>query len=181
MRRTLMAVLLCAASTPTMAAISVDDHACHGVECSVGARVRSSDAYLRAMIEEAARRSPTFRRLIVTIEATNGIVYVEHGNCLHGVRACLALDVTRAGDYRILRVTVDARQPDWHVMPLIGHELRHALEVLNDPGLVDGPRVFLFYAQHHNAKDQPFETDAAVETEDAVRKDLETFAKGRPK
>jgi hypothetical protein len=66
-------------------------------------------------------------------------------------------------------------------MPLIGHELRHALEVLNDPGLVDGPRVFLFYAQHHNAKDQPFETDAAVETEDAVRKDLETFAKGRPK
>src|SRR5438552_15568 len=116
-----------------------------GAECSVGPRVRSSHAYLRAMIDEALVRSSTFRRIVEAIEATDGIVYVEHGDCKHGVHTCLVLNVTAAAGYRILRVIVDARQPDWDVMASIGHELRHALEVLEDPGLVDMSRVFLFY------------------------------------
>src|SRR5205823_1196084 len=71
-----------------------------GADCSLGPRVRSSHAYLRAMIDEAALRSPTFRRLVASIEATDGLVYVEHGACMHGVRACLALEVTAVGQYR---------------------------------------------------------------------------------
>jgi hypothetical protein len=133
------------------------------------------------MIEEAAQRSPAFRRLVAAIEATNGIVYVEHGICMHGVRACLDLNVTAAGDYRILRVTVDARQRDWDVMAVIGHELRHAIEVLENPALVDMPSVFLFYAQDRSTKDRPFETRAAIEAGDAVRKEVGTFAKGELK
>ncbi len=117
-----------------------------GAECSARPRVRSSHAYLRAMIDQAVTRSSTFRRIVAAIEATDGIVYVEHGDCKHGVRACLVLDVTAAAGYRILRIIVDARQPDWDVMASIGHELRHALEVLEDPGLVDTPGVYLFYA-----------------------------------
>jgi hypothetical protein len=36
---------------------------CIGADCSLGPRVRSSRPYLRAMIDEAALRSPRFRRL----------------------------------------------------------------------------------------------------------------------
>ena len=150
-----------------------------GAECSVGPRVRSSHAYLRAMIDQAVVRSSTFRRIVAAIEATDGIVYVEHGDCKHGVRACLALDVTPAAGYRILRVIVDARQPDWDVMASIGHELRHALEVLEDPGLVDTARVFQFYAQAHHEKDRPFETRAAIDAGFAVRNEVSSFARGR--
>src|SRR5262249_32470243 len=87
--------------------------------------VRSSHTYIGWMRAEAAKRSATFRRLVSDIEATDGIVYVEQGACGHRVRACLALSVTPAGGYRILRVFVDARQPDWNVMASIGHELQH--------------------------------------------------------
>lgn len=147
--------------------------------CSVGPRVRSTHAYLRAMIDEAGVRSSTFRRIVDAIEATDGIVYVEHGVCKHGVRACLAVDVTAAAGYRILRVIVDARQPDWDVMASIGHELRHALEVLEDPGLMDMASVFQFYAQAHHEKDRPFETRAAIDAGFAVRNEVGSFARGR--
>jgi hypothetical protein len=85
------------------------------------------------MIAEAQVRSATFRRLVHAVEATDGIVYVEEGDCHHRLRACLPPVVTSAGDVRFLRVLVDARQEDWQVMSDIGHELQHALEVLRDP------------------------------------------------
>jgi hypothetical protein len=144
----------------------------------LGPRVRSSHAYLRAMIDEAALRSSTFRSIVAAIEKTNGIVYVEHGGCQHGVRTCLSLEVTPAAGYRILRILVDARQPDWDVMGSIGHELRHALEVLENPALVDSASVYLFYA-NGDAKDRPFETRAAINAGFAVRNEVGSFAKGR--
>jgi hypothetical protein len=179
----ILAVGLCGGAQLVAARAVLMGDACHSgdAHCALGPRVRSTRAYLRAMIEEAARRSPTFRHLVAAIEATNGIVYVEHGSCRQGVHACLALTVTAAGDYRILRVTVDARQPDWDVMALIGHELRHAIEVLENSTLADTTSAFQFYAQQHHVKDRPFETSAAIEAEDAVRKDVSTFAKGYPK
>ena len=143
-------------------------------------RVRSTHAYLRAMIGEAVLRSRTFRDLVAAIEATDGIVYVEHGACMKSVHACLILDVTAAGRYRILRIMVDARQPDWDVMASIGHELRHALEVLEDRSVVNNPSMFFFYAQTRDNRDRPFETRAATDAGDAVRRELGSFAKGKP-
>ena len=150
-----------------------------GADTPLRPRVRSSHAYLRAMIDEALLRSSTFRTIVAAIEATNGIIYVEHGACIHNLRACLALDVTAAADYRILRVTVDARQPDWDVMASIGHELRHALEVLENSALTDMASIYLFYAQTRHAKDQPFETRAAVDAGNAVRNEVGSFARSR--
>ena len=151
-----------------------------GVDCSVGQRVRSTHAYIHAVIGEAMLRSKTFRGLVAAVEATDGIVYVEQGACKHNLRACLSLDVTVAGDYRILRVTVDVRQPDWDVMASIGHELKHALEVLENPGLVDATSVYLYYAERRDAKDRPFETKEAIDAGFAVRNEVSSFAKGRP-
>src|SRR5262249_17238924 len=91
-------------------------------------RVGSSHPYIPAMIEEGQVRSGTFRRLVRTIEETNGLVYVEAGDCRHGVNACLPLAISSSGEYRILRVLIDARRPDWEVMASIGHELQHACE-----------------------------------------------------
>jgi hypothetical protein len=150
-----------------------------GADALLGPRVRSSHAYLRAMIDEAVLRSSTFHRIVTAIEGTNGIVYVEHGPCSHSLRACLSLDVTAAAGYRILRIFVDARQPDWDVMASIGHELRHALEVLENPALADNASVYFFYAQGREAKNQPFETRAAIEAGFAVRNEVGSFAKGR--
>jgi hypothetical protein len=175
----LLAFSLAGVSSEARAFPSSDACDAIGGECPDAPRVRSSHAYLRAMIDQAIVRSSTFRRIVDAIQATDGIVYVEHGNCQQGVRACLILDVTAAAGFRILRVIVDARQPDWDVMASIGHELRHALEVLEDPGLVDTPGVYLFYAQAHDEKARPFETRAAIDAGFAVRNEVSSFAKGK--
>ena len=59
--------------------------------------VRSDDALIAGLIAEAPTGSETFRRLVVEIETTNGIVYVEAGKCRFGVRACLIHSIDVAG------------------------------------------------------------------------------------
>ena len=144
---------------------------------NVSPRVRSSHPYIRAMIEEAGRRSATFRRLVSDIEATDGIVYVEQGVCGHSVRACLALSVTPAGEYRILRVLVDARRRDWNVMASIGHELQHALEVLANPRVTTSEGMYLLYQREGDTMGGSFETAAAERVGTAVERDVISFSK----
>jgi hypothetical protein len=140
-------------------------------------RVRSSHPYIRAMIDEAMSRSPTFSRLVGAIEATDGILYVEQGDCHHSVRACLIPAATLASDFRILRVLVDSRKPDWEVMSSIGHELQHALEVLSDRGLTTAEAIYLFYSRQHATIGDTFETGEAVRAGDAVRGEVASFAR----
>lgn len=103
-----------------------------GVDAPATGRVRSSSPALVALMEQASERSETFRSLVDQINASDGIVYVEEGQCGHGVRACFVA-VTKAGANRMLRVKVDTRKADWDLMGSIGHELRHTIEVLNNP------------------------------------------------
>ena len=147
---------------------------------AVGEQVRSTDPAIRALIAEAASLSRTFRRLVETIEGTNGIVYVESGTCGHGVRACMKMNVTPAGDYRILRILIDLRRKPRELMGSIGHELRHAIEVLENRKLVDDSTVYLFYAAGGSggSNGQPFETSAAIEAGFAVRNEIESSFNG---
>src|SRR5262245_29198047 len=112
--------------------------------CPVIARLRTVDSRLAAIVIEASARSRSFRQLAKTIDQTVGIVYVEHGKCGHGVRACLVA-VSAAGANRIVRVRVNAKDVDWNLMGSIGHELQHAIEVLGNSKVVDTKTLFFFY------------------------------------
>jgi hypothetical protein len=140
-------------------------------------QVRSTNPVILALMTEAASLSRTFRRLLETIEGTNGIVYVESGACGHGVRACLAMSVTPAGRYRILRILIDIRQKPQDLMESIGHELRHAIEVLENRALVDTAGFYLFYAKGSVDNGRPFETRDAIEAGFAVRNEIESSFK----
>jgi hypothetical protein len=138
--------------------------------------VRSSNASIVALISLANQQSSTFRALIETIDASNGIVYVEVGECGRGVRACL-VSVTSHGGYRFLRVHVHIGGDDWDVMGSIGHELRHTIEVLSNPSVTDTAGLHYFYI--HTASTggflRPFETDAAVATGAAIRAEVRKY------
>src|ERR1700674_2316562 len=140
-------------------------------------RGRSKHPYIRAMISEAQVRSATFRRLVGAIEATDGIVYVEEGACGHGVRACMPPVVTAVTDFRILRVVVDPRQQDWEVISSIGHELQHALEVLNDRTLRTNTALMFVISQAHAITGAAFETRDALDVGDAVLNEIAAFAR----
>jgi hypothetical protein len=144
-----------------------------GAQTPAVPRVRSHHPGIVALIERAAERSKTFRDLVEAINATNGIVYVEEGQCgRHVVKSCVAA-VTQTPANRILMVKVDIRNADGELMGLIGHELRHAVEILGESSVVDATSMYFLYQRigrlgTHTA----FETEAAVQAGHAVRAEV---------
>jgi hypothetical protein len=136
-------------------------------------RVRSSDQAITQFIELAATRSLTFRNLVALIQTSDGIVYVEPGECGHGTRACLKLWMSASGSTRFLRVVVNRRRAfsDVDFMGSIGHELQHTVEALSEPNTVNSVRLYYFFARTA-ISGQRFETSAAIAAGDAVRHEL---------
>jgi hypothetical protein len=148
--------------------VAADDHT------YTTSRVRSTDSSIAGLIDQASKRSPTFTRLRATIDASNGIVYVQSGACRHGVRACLKMWMTVIGSDRFMRIVVNRRNIDADVtlMASIGHELQHAIEVLRWPSITDGTKMFFFYKRHEPMDDDRFETAAAIRAGIAVGNEL---------
>lgn len=133
-------------------------------------RVRGRTAALGLAITEGTKRSQTFRRLVETINASDGLVYVEHGEC-RGRRACLVA-IIAAGPHRILRVKVDTRKADGDLIGVIGHELQHAVEVLGNPTVTDNAVMYLFYLREGRWAGPAFETEAAMKAGHDVRAEV---------
>jgi hypothetical protein len=100
-------------------------------------RIRAENPFIAALIRDATGWSTTFRGLIETICATNGLVYVEDGTYGHNVRACLVLSVQVAGPFRLLRVLVNRRgKADCDLMASIGRTAA-CHRVLRDTHITD--------------------------------------------
>ena len=135
-------------------------------------RVRSTNPAITALIAQATLQSQTFRELVETINNSDGIVYVEEGGCGFGVRACLT-SVTTAGANRMLWVLVDRSQVDWDLMASIGHELRHTVEVLNEPAVTSRAAMYMLYSRiGRRGMGRAFETQLAIEAGAAVRDEV---------
>lgn len=124
--------------------------------------VRSEDPAIAALIADAEVLSPTFRKLVLDIETTNGIVYVEAGQCGFGVQACLMHSVVVAGPHRLLRIVVNTRRDRAGLIGAIGHELQHAWEMLSVPGLTTSHAMFYRALGTAQSATTRFETDEAV-------------------
>lgn len=129
-----------------------------------GPRVRSSSPEIVAALAEAQSRSATFRSLVSDIEGTDGIVYVERGQCRHGVAACLSLSVHSGGGYRLLRILVDSVENLASLVATLAHELRHAVELLSEPAVRTTAAAYNFYLREAPTSRDAFETVAAIAT-----------------
>ena len=162
-----MATVIVTVSTAAAATITASAE-------SPSSHVRSDSAAIVALIERASDGSATFRRLVDSANASNGIVYVQEGDCLDGAHACF-IAVTMAGSSRALwvRVSMKMHDADWDVMGSIAHELRHTLEVLAVPSVTSTPSMQMFYRQvgfHGSARG--YETQAAVDVGNTVRSEV---------
>ncbi len=136
-------------------------------------RVRSDIPSTAAAIREATERSAIFRRLTETLDGTDGLVYVERGQCGHGVQACLALSVKVAGPHRVLRILVCPRKTKCELVASIGHELQHAVEVLSDPAITTNPAIFFFFHRRGSFEEGRFQTSAAIQAGLDVKADMQ--------
>lgn len=141
-------------------------------------RVRAPSLAIGELIALATERSPTFKRLVETIDQTDGIVYVLEGRCRYGARACMPMTITPAGEYRIVRITIDPRKKTpKELMVSIGHELHHAIEVLSNTSLTNSQLVYGFYNRDAPLGQLAFETPEAIRTGDRVGADLRAWDK----
>jgi len=135
-------------------------------------RVRAENPLLSAAVAQGAERSPTFRRLIEAIEATDGLVYVLEGKCGQGVRACLHMSLELSGKNRLLRILVNSRRaPGCELMGSIGHELQHALEALSNRNVRTSFGLSSFFHQIGPEGPRRFETPEAIQVGLTVEKE----------
>jgi hypothetical protein len=142
----------------------------------------NGDPAVASLIEEASRTSATFRQLVSALDRTNGLVYVEPGQCRHGVHECLTLSIKVAGPHRILRILLDLHRELAELIGALGHELQHALEVLSNIHLTTTESAYLFYMQIGPTANGRFETEGAIRTGLQVEHEVlaSRASKGRP-
>ena len=148
-------------------------------------RVRSTNTAILDLLKEGRDRSTTFRGLTEAIDRSNGIVYVEFGYCAFGhLDGCLLPFIASTDADRYVRIVVTPeknRLSHDQLLGLIGHELRHALEVLDHPEVVDLTTMEAMYRKIGSpigGGQRGFETSAARAAGAAVLAEL--IAKARP-
>ncbi len=140
--------------------------------------VRSFSPSIASVIQLAGERSPTFRRLVETINASDSYVYVDEGECRDSdMRACL-VNVTVGGRFRFIFVHVATGMADWDLMGSIGHELHHAIEVIDNrfvTSLLTMRSLYQRIGKQNSRHPNSYETAAAVAAGDAVRDEVRAF------
>jgi len=126
-------------------------------------RVRSTERPMIELLQAGAARSPTFRRLVETLEQSDVIVYVERSRKVDGGYLRFA---TVAGHSRWVQVLVNPDRPINQILAMIGHELQHAVEISEASSVVDETTMAGLYLQI-GVKSCRRDARACYETRDA--------------
>ena len=139
-------------------------------------QIRPSTCDLAQAVAAGIARSATFRELVDRIRELNGIVYVNAGRrrlvgTTRFLAGALEHRVTPAGIYRYLYLTVAPESGDDPLITM-SHELQHAIEVLQSNATTEADIDALFRSIGAPSGAWSWETQAALEVERAVRKEL---------
>jgi hypothetical protein len=137
-------------------------------------RVRSDDARIKKLLADGLRKSATFGDLVSALNRTDVIVYIQASTTLPATldgRLLLAVGPQRQ---RYLRVQIRLNLPANELIALIGHELRHAIEIGESPEVVDEGSMIRLYERIGERGDRcnHYDTIAARETGRRVRTEL---------
>ncbi len=137
------------------------------------ARVRGLDRAARQILQRGIEASPTVVRMLTELESTDLIVGIETtplARFLHGEARIVA--ATPA--VRYLRVRLSVPNGEDELVAVLGHELRHTLEIAGMPDVRDQTSLVMAY-QRIGTKghgDGYYETDAALEEGRTVAREL---------
>ncbi len=138
--------------------------------------VRADLPYVRALIDEGVHRSPTIRALVDRLNRSDVVVYVRLLDLprpqLDGRLSLL----TVGGGRRYLVVDLSCTRPRDVQLATLGHELHHAVEIADAPGVTDSRTLAGFFARIGTNvsgwPQQAFETAGALSAGRQVHHDL---------
>jgi hypothetical protein len=137
-------------------------------------RVRTTDARITSALFEGVRRSRTFADLVTAVQRSNVIAYIEFAHQLPPlVEGRLAL-VSKGAGQRYIRIQVRSMLPRDMLISTIAHELQHAIEIAEAPGVRDDASMKQLYHRIGVGRSdvQGFDTDAARLAGARVRREL---------
>ena len=138
--------------------------------------VRTLEPEIRSLIEKGIARSETFRSLIATLAGTDVIVYIESRIVREGLLGSTSHRVVVSGPYRYVRVAIDPQGPDQRRIPVIAHELQHAIEIAQAPEVGRSETADRLFARigfrFGCSKPGCYETKGAITVERIVRDEL---------
>lgn len=146
--------------------------------------IRPIDARAAAILARAVDRSPLVRDLVARLAATNVIIHLGLSQQMpSGVLGTTRFGASRGG-YRFLRISISAALRDDDAVPLIGHELQHAIEIAESDVADTAGLQRLMEATGYRMSGTLYETDAARAIEQDVRRDVRAWqlaARSRPR
>ena len=99
--------------------------------------VRVTDLRLRSLFEEGNDRSPTFQALVRRLEQSNVVVYIEGDRWATTSFAGRLSFLSTVAGTRYLLIRVAPLPSSIQQLAMMGHELQHAVEVADNPEVVD--------------------------------------------
>lgn len=142
------------------------------------ARVRGASTPARELLATALRASATVRSLAEELTSSDVIVHVELAMLDTPSRATTKL-VTATPHSRYLRITIDRMTSPFEMIPLLAHELQHAIEIARAPEVRDSAGMRKLYARigMDPQEQHSFETEEARLVERRARREYA----GRPR
>jgi hypothetical protein len=137
--------------------------------------VRTADRALRGMLRTGYLHSPTFAALLARLERSDVYVYIEDVPRLPGALEGRLMVLPPAHGFRYVRIQIARRGDPNDSIAVLGHELRHAIEVADASGVIDTGGLVALYRQigidhGHNQ----FDTIEAQDTGRQVLRELVT-------
>lgn len=143
--------------------------------------VRATTEEVRRIIETGLSASATFRRLVAVLDDSDVMVYVEPKLKHKGLGGYLSHTIVASGSYRYLRVFIDIGGRPHARVPVLAHELQHAVEVSRVREVHDAEgveRLFSSLAVPHGCgESRCYDTQEGTDTERLVR--IEMSPRGR--
>jgi len=136
--------------------------------------VRADDGYTRSVIAYGIRRSATFAGLVAALEATDIVVIVEADPRLSPSLNGYLVFMSSTTACRYVRIRFTTRVSRARAVPIIGHELQHALEVGVHPEVVDADSLRAMYERigQRSGRENAFESADAERTGRAIGVEL---------
>jgi hypothetical protein len=167
-------VALAPAVATVHAAALLDDAQVRAIMSSEHRHVRAVDRRVSTAIADGLRRSATFAELVLAIDRSDVIVYIETARGLPSSLAGRMLIAAGPAGQRYLRIQISAAPRANELISLVGHELQHALEVAESPDVRDEKSLIALYqAIGHGGRGQHrYDTIAARNAGRRVRMEL---------
>ena len=133
-------------------------------------RVRTESRYLRLVLASGIERSPTFRAIVDLLEHSDLIVEVQCGHFVTSQQGGRTVLLSAQPQVRYVLVELACWAENGPSLHMLAHELRHALEIADEPWVHDSATL----AQLYQAIGFPtrsiaaFEMFGAFETSDAI-------------